>query len=477
MDLIKLIFNLAVRLFVVLIVISCISCATRPERGESIPVVEIGKEFSPQELAEDLDYLIKSLEEIHPDLYAFTPKEIFYTEVERIRDKMNEPATRKDFYILAAPLVTMLQDGHTGAQVPREEWSSYLEEGGKFFPLEINIYDGKVTIIENPARGYPGVVTGSELLSVNGISIEEIVNNMLNYLSGERKSFREKRVEMLFKRLLWLLYGFSDSFELELFCSVNNVFTKVTVEGITNRDLKTVSSVQQEPYSFQVIPETDIGFVDFRSFRDLEQFNEFLKETFSRIKEEKITHLIIDIRNNGGGNSMLGDAFLDYLTDKPFTQYREVEIKVSKQIKENYRGWKELQSAADGSMLSYQIEEKKPKKNPLRYEGDVYLLTGAFTFSSAADFAAAFKYYDIGTIIGDETGGLMKCFGDVYTFHLPNTKLTIGVSHKTFVTPSKEEELFRGVTPHHTVIQTPEDTAAGRDSVLEQTLELIRAGN
>ncbi len=47
-----------------------------------------------------------------------------------------------------------------------------------------------------------------------------------------------------------------------------------------------------------------------------EKFNLFLEETFRKIKEEEIEHLIIDIRNNSGGNSTLGDALLDYLTDK-----------------------------------------------------------------------------------------------------------------------------------------------------------------
>ena len=46
------------------------------------------------------------------------------------------------------------------------------------------------------------------------------------------------------------------------------------------------------------------------------------------------------------------------------------------------------------------------------YAGNVYLLTSGKTFSAAASFAWTFAECNIGTIIGEETGGMSVCYGD-----------------------------------------------------------------
>jgi len=90
-------------------------------------------------------------------------------------------------------------------------------------------------------------------------------------------------------------------------------------------------------------------------------------------------------------------------------------------------------------------------------------------------FATTAKDYGFATLVGEETGGLATHFGDVYTFHLPHTRLRIGVSHKYFLRPSGGDD-GRGCLPDVEVRTTPEDRALGRDPVLERTLALIRRG-
>ena len=76
------------------------------------------------------------------------------------------------------------------------------------------------------------------------------------------------------------------------------------------------------------------------------------------------------------------------------------------------------------------------------------MLISSHTFSSAADFAATIKDYNIGILIGEETGGLATCYGDVYGFDLPNTHLAAGVSHKYFIRPSGIDD-DQGVLPDY----------------------------
>ncbi len=72
------------------------------------------------------------------------------------------------------------------------------------------------------------------------------------------------------------------------------------------------------------------------------------------------------------------------------------------------------------------------RENDLRFSGNTYLLNGHFTFSSVADFAWTFKHFEMGEIIGEETGGLAISFGDIIVQNLPNSDLQLNVLHKLF---------------------------------------------
>ncbi len=449
-------------------------CSSVPDTSRGITAEEIGKEYSPKELIEDLYYLIRTLEEIHPDLYAVTSGETIRAEVAKLRSELTEPMDRVEFYRRTSPIITMLGDGHTGARLPAEEWAHYLDEGGKIFPLSLRIDGGRVFLRESISLEENEIPGAAEIVAINGIEMETILTELLRYSCGERIQFREKRIESNFPAYLWTIYGFSGTFNVIIRLPDSRETLSFSIEGVTKDKITSSSAMTGAPYSFKVLPGTNTGYIDFRSFRDLDKFKHFLEETFSRIKEEGISDLIIDVRNNGGGNSSLGDAFLDYLSGEPFTQYKEVGIKISRQIKKYYPAWRDIQIKPVGTLHNVKVREKVPGKNPLRFEGNIYLLTSSYTFSSATDFSAAVKYYGIGTIIGEETGGLLKTFGDVYSFRLPNSRLVFGVSHKTFISPGKEEDLLKGVVPHHLVSQTGEDTAAGKETVLDYTLRLIQ---
>ena len=100
------------------------------------------------------------------------------------------------------------------------------------------------------------------------------------------------------------------------------------------------------------------------------------------------------------------------------------------------------------STATWPVSPRQPQSSGPRFGGRVFLLTGPNTFSSAADFAAVVKDYEIGTIIGEETGGLRQCFGDRLRFSLPYSGIGFGVSHKRFYAPiPKPGDDLRGVVP------------------------------
>ncbi|MDP2960576.1 MAG: S41 family peptidase, partial [candidate division Zixibacteria bacterium] len=336
--------------------------------------------------------------------------------------------------------------------------------------------------------------SGMELLSINGKPMPEILADLTRYISAEKLVDKYEFLEERFRFWLWLIYQWQGPFEVSLKTSSGSTYL-VKVPGISFEALKVKLNQpkKEKPvyYTYRCIPEVKAGLIDFRSFSDYNQFKEFLEKTFVQMKADGAENLIIDIRQNGGGSSSLGDLFLTYLTDKPFDQVSQMDVKASQQIKHFYRKflpwyirWLPLQwfhpfgrklwSTPDGGIATWKGEPKKYKTNKLLFDGDIFLLISNHTFSSATMFAATTKDYQIGILIGEETGGLATSYGDIYSFDLPNTHISVGVSYKRFVRPSGQDD-GRGVLPDYEVSQTQQDIITGKDAVLEFTKQFIKS--
>lgn len=459
---------------------------------------EVKEMYTSKELKEDFNFMIRTMEEVHPNLYYAVDKDTFEKESNTLRNSIKKPMSAVDFYKITAPLIAKLEDGHTSLRLPFISIDKYMQQGGKIFPYAISIKDNKLWIVKDTTNKN-SIPVGAEILSINNIKSSDIINGSLKYISGEKANFRIKILESYLPFMYWTLYGKSETYTIEY--SINNNKQIVTIDGATYNGINAYmeytgkSQDTAKNYSFYTIPEINTGVIDFRSFTDFAAFEKFLDNTFGEINKNKLSNLIIDIRENGGGNSSLGDLLTCYITDKNFTSYSRVDEKGSKQIIDRYKAKvASVQVSEDGNSAvisngsyynkitvgaintSYS-EECTPYYVKNKFKGNVYLLTSSYTFSSATDFAAIFNDYKLGTIIGEETGGLATSYGDVYSFQLPNTKLEAGVSYKYFVRPSGSEDMSSGVIPDYEVSQTIDDIKNGIDTVMEYTKNLITKNN
>lgn len=69
----------------------------------------------------DIDALIYNLNEIHPNMYAYCGIAEFMNKVSMVKSQMPDSVTRVELYERVTPLVTMLNDGHTGITFPFNE--------------------------------------------------------------------------------------------------------------------------------------------------------------------------------------------------------------------------------------------------------------------------------------------------------------------------------------------------------------------
>ena len=91
-----------------------------------------------------------------------------------------------------------------------------------------------------------------------------------------------------------------------------------------------------------------------------------------------------------------------------------------------------------------------------------------YTFSSASDFSWAFKYFKVGTVIGEETGGMAVCFGDIITPKLPNSKLFYSISWKKFYNYGATDDNVHGTLPDYYI---------EAEKALDFTIDLITRKN
>ncbi len=413
-----------------------------------------GKElYTRGELSADLDSLYVGVEEIHPHMFYTISREEFEEKLNGVRQRLKEEMTIFEFYILIAPLIAGLGDGHTSVSFPFNSLSSEA----LLFPYAVKVdYEDTTVVITHSLTGKDDTIPpDSQIISINGVDIKEITGEMLNMISGEKISFRAAMLNQMFRYLLYAIFGeplYTIHYRSE------QTVDQQKVSGITYKEvyrfLQELQEKDKEPdYSFTIDKDKKIAVIDFNRFHDLARFETFLDSVFTNIQEQQINDLIIDIRQNPGGSSLLGDEFFQYIAAVPFQQFGRVVIKTSDRQVEFHkeRFQREFHDYSLG-IKEYEIDElHELRDNPLRFQGNTYLLTSNFSFSSASSFAWAFQYFDMGTIAGEETGGLAVSFGDTIIQSLPYTGLHIAVSHKEFYHYGATDENRHGTIPDYEV--------------------------
>ncbi|HWZ35394.1 MAG TPA: S41 family peptidase [Mucilaginibacter sp.] len=441
------------------------------------------KKYTPVQLHQDLDVLLKKFESIHPDYFKETPRDTVIKRYKQLKVRINKPLTRIDFMSMFAPVAYgVIKDGHNYVNAPEDDLQQYVDRGGTFFPLPVTIYHKKLFV--NSIRAE--IPYNSEIKSINGVLAQDIANTILSSYNPENDGYKESFLSGDFSKLYWFNYGIIKQFNIRYVDSVNTGVKQIAIAG---RSLKQIDKLRSKPrqasknyiirypnYAFYESPELDIGVLEYKVCDDLEHFRLFCDSVFTKIRKDQLKDLVIDIRGNVGGTTRLNEILYEYLTDKPIAQYSEIDVKISKEVKHDfvqanrkYVGWfkwynylyypiyirqdpkrKLLLTASNGTIVKQTFEPKKPKANELMFKGNIYLLTDNGTYSSAAIFAAAFKCYHLGTIVGQETGEPTCFTGDWVSIILPNTKLECAISDRRFILPCGDCD-GRGVIPDYGV--------------------------
>ena len=200
---------------------------------------------------------------------------------------------------------------------------------------------------------------------------------------------------------------------------------------------------------------------------DIPDFSTFLDSMFTNIEKNNITTLVIDVRGNGGGSTMLGDELLTHLKKKraikPYsyaTRFsklmelnnpKQADYYKSREKKDNIpyvRG--KLYDNSDINRL-YGTNSKNSvsiEKDIDIFKGKVIFIQDIVTYSSAGALVISAIDNNIGIVIGSKSGYSPCSYGSSLHWQLPNTGIDGVMSHKIIYRPNKRRCKERHITPN-----------------------------
>jgi len=419
------------------------------------------KKIAPELLKQDFAVLKDSLQKLHAGLYRYKSNAEMNKVFDHCFARIEHPMNEIEYFNVISYLISSIDDGHTECFLSTEA-INYLKENAKWFPVE-PLLIGKKAYVKCDAKEFPA---GTELLSIDNKPIDEIREQLFQHLPSDGSNQTGKYVKMTtghdpFFYLYYVVFGEKPAFEVAYKTSAGNKET-ITLNATNIKNLECPPApVKITKYLQLDYKHDDIAVMTISTFANdyLAKTNEnlatFLAASFKELSAKKTSKLIIDLRENGGGDDTNGSLLYSYLTDKPFSYYASLESNTRK-IK-------------DHPNLAIQ----QPKQN--NFKGKVYFLISGKSFSGAAEFASVAQSNARGPFIGEETGGgyYGNTSGSKVAIVLPNTRIRVNIPLNKYVMAVKKAKYKdRGIIPDHIIVPTINDILQNKDVQMDYTLQL-----
>ena len=378
--------------------------------------------------AADVDFLARELPARHKNLFFKITPEEFQAGVAALKARIPKLG-RAEFLTELARLVASVGDSHTSFTVIPQ----------RAFPLRLYWFKEGICVTDTSAE-HAGLLNG-RLEAVDGHPIEKVARAFAGIIPHDNEAQVRDFVPRFLASSEHLLgLGLIASPDEATF-SVRTADGKTVTARMKSLPLSAVRTVSwaataPDPsrlplyrrtagsaYEYAYLPESRTLYFAYNSCRDLpgRPFAAFAEGLWGAVRENPVERLVVDLRNNGGGDSSILGPFIDDLA----------------------------------------------ANTELNREGRLFVVVGRRTFSSAILNALGLKKRTKAVFYGEPTGGKPNHYGEIETLTLPYLQLKVSYSTKYFQFVEGDEPSLR---PDVLVEPTLEDHLALRDPVLEAIL-------
>lgn len=495
------------------------------------------KKIAVKQLQEDFKYYRMILESAHPGLYQFTSVNTMKHLFDSTYQTLDGDMSIFGFFNKLSFITNEIRCAHTSLFLP-ESVSDSLDNTDGFFPVPLLYVQGKLLVNSEMEDDLP---LGSQVISINNEPVEKIMAGIEMYESvdGYVTQFKQEETALDFAQNYFLGYGPQKTFvvkyinqdtkELNDAKKRNNpqhdssravgslqkkninkqAIAKPVVSSalVLPRKLKTIidRNYDERFYAFPDDVDYDLDLWDsigtarmnvhtfgFDTYSTDRAFTHFLKNSFRLLSSSpRIRNLIIDMRNNTGGNFRDMFNLYSYLTNRydwrefsgAYTVFNRIPfVPYLAKASNDVEG---IQASLDSSFKYHKLgrivrqytDNGVLHKAKTHFAGNVFVITNTNVQSAAAYFAALLKDEGRGQIIGSETGGSGSSTNSfhILAYELPNThiRLNVPVVHASFYLQNKKHIAGRGVIPDHTVTLSLTDLKENNDPQLSYILDSL----
>ncbi|BCN32585.1 S41 family peptidase [Anaeromicropila herbilytica] len=362
--------------------------------------------YTYRQAKQDIDTIYRYLKKDHPIYIKGKPEEETRKDIERAYQqvlkelKSTDHITTITVWTELEKLLASLHDAHTTAY-----WCSEDKHYLKYYKEHEDV--------------------GDKLVKVNGVALEDLFASHKNYFSYELESLAMDKLNSCVISLEGLEFlgidvsqGTTYTYENQ---GVEKDYSYTLDDYVTYDEYQKYNSEDdkkakpdQSFVRYKLDKEASLGILTIDTCTINKVYRHTLNKFFAKVKQNNIKHVAVDLRENGGGNSLVINEFLRYLNiDKYYGGSSKWRL-----------GFLYIPDSNKGIV--------NHKKDNLMYQGDVYILTSVNTFSSAMMYAEWIQDNHLGKIVGEIPGENPNGYGDVSIFKTPNAKIYAQISTKEF---------------------------------------------
>jgi len=450
--------------------------------------------YTKKQLQQDYRVFRGVLEESHPSLYWFTPKDsmdyFFDDGFRQITDSMTETQFRN----VLSFVISKVHCGHTAVKYSKQ-YGKYLDTAKiKMFPLSFKVWSDSMAITANINRKDSVLKFGTLVTGIDGYSVRQLTDTFMNYISGDGNSMNGRyqtlsnsgsfgslyRNVMGLKDQIAVTYLDSTGKEKTISVPVFDPAVKDTAKHVARPTGKPSKEGARSPFSFsarfvQIDTSLSSAYMTVHTFARGNKLRPFFRQAFRELQRRNIQHLVVDVRTNGGGDAGISTLLTRYLADKKFKLADSLYAVRKSSRYHKYISWQPFY----WSLMQFVTHKKrdglyhfgyferhyfKPKKSH-HFNGDIYLVTGGNSFSATTLFVKVLQGQKNVKVIGEETGG--GAYGNsawmIPDVTLPNTKVRFRLPKFRLVMDKDLVKEGRGILPDIQVAPTRETIRRGID--------------